>query len=294
MIRVSPEEKNRKLEKVLEHLKRTWSGEEWELLSSFTRVVYASLPDWMALGIETADLAARIGDNYRFFVKELPPPTQLYRGLPGLHVVVRHSIEAESLHTVQGKSIPMDTTIVETHTPDAPFIFDSLKNYFRKAGLRVFSAIHPIVTVKRQWERIVWIGDPYQEGDKELLCRFRIEHVESKDRLRRMQHEIFSMLKCLFLALEDFDDMLAAVEESTRRLRSREEGQDLGRDERFSAMAQPGELHFHGRGELPARTRRRSRPAGRKRHRCLPRPDAPAGGISRGHGEARKPDRSRG
>jgi NAD-specific glutamate dehydrogenase len=75
----------------------------------------------------------------------------------------------------------MDTTIVETHTPDAPFIFDSLKNYFRKAGLRVFSAIHPILTVRRQWERVVWIGDPYQEGDKELLCRFRIEHVESKD-----------------------------------------------------------------------------------------------------------------
>jgi glutamate dehydrogenase len=228
MIRVSPDEKNRKLEDVLAHLEQAHPGEESELLSSFARVVYASLPDWMALGIDTLDLGERIWDNYRFFVKELPPSTQLYRGLPGLHVVVRHSIEAESLHTVRGKSIPMDTTIVETHTPDAPFIFDSLKNYFRKAGLRVFSAIHPILTVRRQWERIVWIGDPYQEGDKELLCRFRIEHVESKDRLRRMQHEIFSMLKCLFLALEDFDDMLAAVEESARRLRSREDGQDLG------------------------------------------------------------------
>jgi glutamate dehydrogenase len=228
MIRVSPEEKTRKLEEVLEYLKRTRSGEEWELLSSFTRVVHASLPDWMALGIATVDLAERIWDNYRFFVKEMPPPTQLYRGLPGLHVVVRHSIEAESLHTVRGKSIPMDTTIVETHTPDAPFIFDSLKNYFRKAGLRVFSAIHPILTVRRQWERIVWIGDPYQEGDKELLCRFRIEHVDSKDRLRRIQHEIFSMLKCLFLSLEDFDDMLAAVDASAQRLRSRDDGNDLG------------------------------------------------------------------
>ncbi len=228
MIRVSPQEKNRKLEEVLEHLKRTRSSEEWELLSSFARVVHASLPDWMALGIANADLADRIWDNYRFFVKELPPPTQLYRGLPGLHVVVRHSAEAESLHTVRGKSIPMDTTIVETHTPDAPFIFDSLKNYFRKAGLRVFSAIHPILTVRRQWERVVGIGDPYQDGDKELLCRFRIEHVEPKDRLRRIQHEIFSMLKCLFLSLEDFDDMLAAVDEVSRRLRSREDGSDLG------------------------------------------------------------------
>jgi glutamate dehydrogenase len=227
MIRVSPEEKAKKLEDVLEHLKRTRPSEEWELLSSFTRVVYASLPDWMALGIGASDLADRIWDNYRFFAKELPPPTQLYRGLPGLHVVVRHSVEAESLHTVRGKSIPMDATIVETHTPDAPFIFDSLKNYFRKAGLRVFSAIHPILAVRRQWERIVWIADPYQEGDRELLCRFRIEHVESKDRLRRIQHEICSMLKCLFLALEDFDDMLAAVDQAASRLRSRDDGSEL-------------------------------------------------------------------
>ena len=51
MIRVSPEEKNRKLEDILAHLKRTRTGEDWELLSSFVRVLYASLPDWMALGI---------------------------------------------------------------------------------------------------------------------------------------------------------------------------------------------------------------------------------------------------
>ncbi len=246
MIRVSPEEKNRKLEEVLEHLKRTRPDEDWEILSSFGRVVYASLPDWMALGIQTSILADRIWDNYRFFVKELPLPTQLYRGLPGLQVVVRHSVEAESLHTVRGKSIPMDTTIVETHTPDAPFIFDSLKNYFRKAGLRVFSAIHPILTVRRQWERIVWVGDPYQEGDKELLCRFRIEHVESRDRLRRMQHEIFSMLKCLFLALEDFDDMLSAVSASAQRLRSRDDGNDLGPTKDFLLWLKQENFIFMG------------------------------------------------
>jgi glutamate dehydrogenase len=245
MIRVSSEEIQKKLEDVLQHLKRSHTEEDWELLSSFARVVYASLPEWMAVGIETADLAERIADNYRFFVKELPPPTQLYRGLPGLHVVVRHSAEGESLHNVPGKAIPMDTTIVETHTPDAPFIFDSLKNYFLKAGLRVFSAIHPILSVRRQWERIVWIGDPYQEGDKELLCRFRIEHVESKDRLRRIQHEIFSVLKCLFLALEDFDEMLAAVEEASRRL-SPAKGNELEATREFLAWLNQENFIFMG------------------------------------------------
>ncbi len=228
MMRVSPDEKARKLEDVLDHLRRTKPGEDEELVSSFIPVVLASLPDWMALGMSSPDLADRLWDNFLFFAKELPPPTQLYRGLPGLHVVVRHSAEAESLHSVEGKSIPMDTTIVETHTPDAPFIFESLQNYFRKAGLRVFSAIHPILTVRRQWERIVWIGDAYQEGDKELLCRFRIEHIDSRERLRRVQHEIFCVLKCVFLALEDFDEMLSAVDAATSRISSRgEAGSDV-------------------------------------------------------------------
>ena len=228
MLSVSAEEKARKLDEILEHLEKTRPGENWELLESFARVAYSGLPEWMGKGISAADLAERLWDNFRFFVKELPPPTQLYRGLPGLHVVARHSREEESLHPVGGKAMPIATTIVETHTPDAPFIFDSLMNYFRKAGLRVFSAIHPILTVRRQWERVEWIGDAYAEGDKELLCRFRIEHIESKEHLRRVQHEIFSVLKCLFLALEDFEKMTSTVVGVTAELRSRlDEAEDL-------------------------------------------------------------------
>ena len=222
MISVSAEEKARKLDGVLELLQEKVGEDDWNIVSSFARVLYESLPEWMVQGITSSDLADRVWDNYHFFAKELPPPTQLYRGLPGLHVAVRNSSEQESLDAVNGKAIPMDTTIVETHTSDAPFIFDSVMNYFRKAGLRVFSAIHPILTVRRQWERIVWVGDAHAEGDKELLCRFRIEYIESKERLRRVQHEIFCVLKCLFLALEDFDEMTTGTAAMTSRLRSRQ------------------------------------------------------------------------
>ena len=224
MLSVSAEDKARKLDEILEHLQKTRPDENWELLQSFARVVYDGIPEWMVTGIDARELGERLWDNFRFFVKELPPPNQLYRGLPGLHVVARHSREEESLHLVDGKAIPIETTIVETHTPDAPFIFGSLMNYFRKAGLRVFSAIHPIVTVRRQWERVEWIGDAHAEGDKELLCRFRIEHIESKERLRRVQDEIFSVLKCVFLALEDFAEMTSMVSGATDELRSCREG----------------------------------------------------------------------
>ena len=218
MSHFTPTERTRKLEQILSRLKDRDQDTNWDLLDSFSRVVYAALPDWMAQNIAAPELADRLLDNYRFFVEQLPPPNQLYRGVPGLHVVARSSGENEVLHTVRGKEIPMDTTIVETHTPDAPFVFDGLKNYFRKAGLRIFSAIHPIITVRRQWERIVWIGDAQADGDKELLCRFRIEHIESKERLRHLQHELFCVLKCIFLALEDFQEMMRSVHSVSERL----------------------------------------------------------------------------
>ena len=85
----------------------------------------------------------------------------------------------------------------------------------------MFSTVHPILAVRRQWERIVWIGGPHDEGSKEVYCHFQIERVDSKERLRHIEHEIYSVLKCVFTAVEDFQAMLRTVREVAPRLRSR-------------------------------------------------------------------------
>ncbi len=224
MITADPQQRAVRLAQLQEILGRQASGEDRELLSSFAAVVYPEMPDWMALGLPAEVLAARIQDHFKFVVREMPPATQLYRGLPGIHVVARNPDTPLETRIVGGKILPMETTIVETHTPDAPFLFESVKNYFQKAGLRVFSAIHPIVTVRRQWERIVWLGGPQEEGSRESCCHFRIERVDSKERLRRIEHELYSVLKCVFTAVEDFPDMLRLVRELAPRLRGRRGG----------------------------------------------------------------------
>ena len=104
-------------------------------------------------------------------------------------------------------------TVVQTHTVDAPFIFESLKNYYRKAGLRVLSAVHPIFSVRRQWERIVHVGGPHDEGSRESYTHFQIERIDSKERLRHIEHQIFSVLKAVFTAVEDFQDMRRTMTE---------------------------------------------------------------------------------
>jgi hypothetical protein len=184
-------------------------------------VLFAGMP---ALGWPSSSppaVAARLREHFRFVAREMPPSHQLYKGLPGIHVSVWNPTEDEARALGGGAGLPLETTIVQTHTPDRPFIFDSLKNYLQKSGLRAFSAIHPIFTVRRQWERIVALGDVEEEGSKESYCFFQIERVEPKERLRRIEHEVFSLLKAVFLAVDDFEDMRRACRELVPRLRSR-------------------------------------------------------------------------
>ena len=224
MITVDAGRRAARLEELMQALERHSDPADRELLRSFAPVVYDSLPDAVALGLSIDALTRRMLDYFRFFVREFPPPTQVYRGLPGIHVVVRNPVEADEQRIVHGRILPLETTIVETHTLDAPFIFESLKNYFRRAGLRVFSAIHPMLSVRRQWERIVALGPPQEEGSRESFCHFRIERVDSKERLARIEHEIYSVLKAVFTAVEDFEDMRRVVRELGPKLRDRKPG----------------------------------------------------------------------
>ncbi|MCA1586719.1 MAG: NAD-glutamate dehydrogenase [Acidobacteria bacterium] len=209
MITVDPERRASVLAELQNILQVTAAPGDGELLAAFTPVTFAAMPDSLALQVPPAALADRIREAFTFVARTMTPPVQLYKGLPGLHVSVRNPPAAD------------EVTIIETHTPDAPFIFESLKNYLQKEGLRVFSAIHPIFTARRQWERVVWLGGAHDDGSKEVYTQFRVERVEAKDRLRRIEHQLHAVLKTVFLAVEDFPTMTRAVRDLAPRLRSR-------------------------------------------------------------------------
>ena len=55
----------------------------------------------------------------------------------------------------------------------------------------------------------------------ELFCQFRIERVDAKERLRRIEHQVFSVLKTVFLGVEDYPAMKRTLRELGTRLRGR-------------------------------------------------------------------------
>ncbi|MGE3841178.1 MAG: NAD-glutamate dehydrogenase domain-containing protein [Vicinamibacterales bacterium] len=221
MITVDAQRRESVLNDILAILDTQAAETDRALLAAFAPIAYREMPDSMALTLPASALARRIHGYFTFVARTMPPDHQLYRGLPGIHVSVRNPSEAETDATGSTHGGHYEVTIVETHTPDAPFLFESLKHYLQKQGIRILSAVHPIFSVHRQWEQIVSIDDPHADGSRELLCQFRIERVESPERLRRMEHQIYSLLKSVFLAVEDFDAMRRSLREFKGRLRDR-------------------------------------------------------------------------
>ncbi len=220
MITQDPSARAFRLAEIEEILKAQAKPEEAALLLSFSRAVFNEMPDSIALEGSAKKTAERMTQHFNFFVHEVPEAHQAGSGVPGLHVKARNSGVSET-RVIGGKSVSAEVTVVETHTLDAPFIFESLKNYFRKAGLRVVSSIHPILSVKRQWGKVISVAAASEEGTKELLCHFRIEQVEDKDRLREIELEVQAVLKAVFVAVTDFSAMQRAVAEVAGRIRDR-------------------------------------------------------------------------
>lgn len=119
---------------------------------------------------------------------------------------------------IGGKTVTSEVTVVETHNL---LYLREPQRLIRKAGLRVVSSIHPILTVKRQWGKVTSVAPASEEGTKELLCHFRIENIEEKDRLREIEHEVQAVLKAVFVSVADFPAMQRTLTETAGRVRDR-------------------------------------------------------------------------
>src|SRR5207245_9280216 len=89
MITSDPQARERRLAEINEILSRTAPPEDRELLLGFAPVLFAETPDRVALGLSAEALVARMRDHFRFVAREIPPPTQLYQGVPGLSGAAR-------------------------------------------------------------------------------------------------------------------------------------------------------------------------------------------------------------
>ncbi|MFO0981403.1 MAG: NAD-glutamate dehydrogenase [Planctomycetota bacterium] len=224
MITADPARRSAMLAEIEKLLAQQARPDQRDVLLAFARIAFTEMPDQIALKLDAAALAARVRQYFAFVAETPTPQGQEFHGVPGLHVAVHNLNDAEEAVTGRADAGARECTIVETHTPDAPFLFESLKNFFLKEGLHVFSAVHPMFRVRRQWERITWVGNAREDGSCELFCQFRIERVEAPERLRQLEQKTGAVLKSVFLATEDASEMGRTVRSLHGELRARRAG----------------------------------------------------------------------
>ena len=116
MITADPGRRAARLDELREVLGRRAAPEDRDLVLAFAPVVFSGMPDRIALELPVDALATRMLSAFRFVAREIPHAIQLYKGLPGIHVAARNPTEAEAAAMGSTDGVPLETTVVETHT----------------------------------------------------------------------------------------------------------------------------------------------------------------------------------
>src|SRR5262245_23516363 len=90
MITADPQRRAATLDEIQRTLAAGAAPDDAELLRQLAPLVFAAMPDALALRLTPATLAARISECFRFVAHTVTPAFQVYKGLPGLHVAVHN------------------------------------------------------------------------------------------------------------------------------------------------------------------------------------------------------------
>ncbi|HZC45737.1 MAG TPA: hypothetical protein VE243_04630, partial [Candidatus Acidoferrum sp.] len=129
------------------------------------------------------------------------------------------------VETVAGNENGNDTlAVVETVTPDCPFIVDSLLEYFHHLGASVRTVLHPILYVARDKEgRIASFEQSSSTERGESFVHAELELVPTPEQARQIERDVVSILTEVHEATDDFEEMTGRALQICEETASRRE-----------------------------------------------------------------------
>ncbi len=151
-----------------------------------------------------------------------------------------------------------DYMVLEVVTADRPFIVDSISMVFSEMGLKVYSTIHPVMSVLRDEKRellkaVSATNATFLDGEFESLIHIEFDKPEGADEIQEIRmrlEQTFEMIEC---AVTDWRSMRKRVEAAAANLKTREEGsKDAGMEDysNFCEWLLLGNFTFLGYFEL--------------------------------------------
>src|SRR4051812_46244530 len=114
--------------------------------------------------------------------------------------------------TLQADGYALPGSVLETNTPDSPFLVDSVSAELDARGLTVREKIHPVIGVERdEAGRIVSVLHARETEQRESVMHFELERRLSNEELMELCDRVREILGDVQAAVHDFREMRERV-----------------------------------------------------------------------------------
>jgi glutamate dehydrogenase len=116
--------------------------------------------------------------------------------------------------TVQGEGWTAPVTVVRANVSERPFIVDTIREFLHSQGLAIEHIVYPLLDVEREADgSVLAVRPPSDTGAKESLVHCEIEQVSDAKTLDFLDAELRRRLQDVVRATDDFQAMLAVVDD---------------------------------------------------------------------------------
>ena len=190
---------------VRSRLKRVLPHGDAELAADFAALFLARAPAHYLRERSPVELARATADAFAFLRESRPDRVDVR--------VFNPATEPE------GRRAPV--TVIRTNVGERPFIVDSIREYLHSRDLTIEHFIYPLLGIVRHDDRILRIVPPGDAEERESLIHCEISRVTDPAVIESLQEELEHRLEDVVRATDDFRPMLAALDDTMRRLETR-------------------------------------------------------------------------
>ena len=143
-------------------------------------IILDSFPNVFWKNLDSSNIFLALQDYIHFIMSGSPCRMEENKIIHTPKVRVQNIHEKER----QAHSLKKDSTTVEIHVLNQPFIYESVRTYFTKKGCRIFGSLHSVFSLVRKNDKAVKVSGSSGKHP-ELFLNISIEKITNDKELRK-------------------------------------------------------------------------------------------------------------
>ena len=190
--------KDRLVRELLEQVTTRLPGDGVEVVSAFARAYARRFPANEAESLSGEELFGQVMGVYELAAARRHDPIAVRALTP----------------TLAGDGYTTVGSVIETNTPDSPFLVDSVTEAITNRGLSVRLVVHPVIGIERDADGEIASVKPAKEAaTTESVMHFEVDRRLDAEELAKLADDIRGVLANVQSTVHDFHPMLGRLSE---------------------------------------------------------------------------------